>query len=235
MIDIHCHLLFGVDDGAKTIEESVAMLKRAKSQNVDKLILTPHYRHGMFAHPTQTILQNFKSLQPIAKQLGVEIALGTEYHVNSDILSAITTGRCFSLAGSKYVLCEYSHATPYETMVRMTREILSGGFIPVLAHVERYACIANDLEVAEQLRELGALIQVNADAVLGLEGRGPKSFCKKMLKAGWVDVIASDSHGLQERACHMKECQLYVEKKFGTETARKLFYETPQKIWSKTF
>ena len=77
MIDIHCHLLYGVDDGAKTIEESVAMLEAAKEQGISAMILTPHYRHGMFAYPKEEIEEHFRILEPYAQKLGIYLALGT--------------------------------------------------------------------------------------------------------------------------------------------------------------
>ena len=113
MIDIHCHLLYGVDDGAKTIEESVAMLEAAKEQGISAMILTPHYRHGMFAYPKEEIEEHFRILEPYAQKLGISLALGTEYHVNSHIVEALDSGRCRTMAGSRYVLCEYSHDSEY--------------------------------------------------------------------------------------------------------------------------
>ena len=113
MIDIHCHLLYGVDDGAKTIEESVAMLEAAKEQGISAMILTPHYRHGMFAYPKEEIEEHFRILEPYAQKLGIYLALGTEYHVNSHIVEALDSGRCRTMAGSRYVLCEYSHDSEY--------------------------------------------------------------------------------------------------------------------------
>ena len=83
MIDIHCHLLHGVDDGADTIEESVEMLKLAREQGIRAMILTPHYRHGMFGYPREVVESHFLKLKPYADKLGVRLALGTEYHVNS--------------------------------------------------------------------------------------------------------------------------------------------------------
>ena len=102
MIDIHCHLLYGVDDGAKTIEESVAMLEAAKEQGISAMILTPHYRHGMFAYPKEEIEEHFRILEPYAQKLGIYLALGTEYHVNSHIVEALDSGRCRTMAGSRF-------------------------------------------------------------------------------------------------------------------------------------
>ena len=107
MIDIHSHLLYGVDDGPKTLEESVEMLKVAKAQGVTTMILTPHYRHGMFAYPGKDIIEHFQKLLPYAAQIGVQLHLGTEHHVNSMIIEYIQSQRVRTLANTQYVLAEY--------------------------------------------------------------------------------------------------------------------------------
>lgn len=230
MIDIHCHLLYGVDDGSDSRDESVLMLKRAKEQGIDSIILTPHYRHGMFPYRTEEIERNFNILKPIAADMGIALFLGTEYHVNSHVVEYFRSGRCHSLGDGKYVLTEYSHDTEYSYIRKMTQEVILGGYIPVIVHVERYQCLVDDIDGIQELRNLGALIQNNADAVLGLEGRGPKKFCKKLLKAGYTDIIASDSHGINSRVCNMGKCYEYVTKKFGADYADDLFENNPRKI-----
>lgn len=230
MIDIHCHRLFQVDDGSKSLEESVEMLRIAKEQKITAVILTPHYRHGMFGYPKNEVEANFAALHPYAAKLGIDLHLGTEYHVNSRMMEAFSSGRCHTLAGSRYILTEYSGAGEYTFMEQMTQEAIRYGYIPVIAHVERYRCIVEQPERAAQLQRLGAWIQVNADAVLGLEGWGPKRFCKRLLKEGWVDVVASDCHGIWERACHLDRCYALVEKKYGHARAEELFCENPGQI-----
>lgn len=140
---------------------------------------------------------------PYAKKLGIELKLGTEYHVATDMIDAFYGGRCHTLADTQYILTEYSHSSEYSFIYKMTREAIFAGYIPVIAHVERYECL-RDISRIEDLQELGALIQVNADSVLGIDGRHFKRYTKKLLKAGLVDVIASDSHGTKERVCNMK-------------------------------
>lgn len=232
MVDIHCHLLYGVDDGAKTMEESQAMLQEAHRQGIEAIILTPHYRHGMFAYPNEIIEEHYMHLKSYAGGLGIALALGTEYHVNSKIVESLESGRCRTLAGSRYVLTEYSHSSEFGYIYQMTQELILNGYIPVIAHAERYACMVESLERADQLRELGGWIQVNADAVLGQEGMAAKKFCKKMLREELVDVIASDSHGIRERACHLDKCFELLKKKYGSEYAQELLCDNPLKIIS---
>ena len=138
MIDIHCHALYGVDAGAKSMEESVAMLSQAKSQGVEAIILTPHCRHGMFEYPVERIREHFEHLKHQAGTMGVELYIGCEYHVNSRMIEALQTGRCSSMAGGDFVLTEYSYDTEYPYICEQTKKLLSYGYIPVMAHVERY-------------------------------------------------------------------------------------------------
>ena len=124
MIDIHCHLLYGVDDGSKSLEESVEMLKIAKKQGVKGIILTPHLRHGMFKHPLDKIERHYKKLLPYAKKLGIDLKLGTEYHVATDMIDDFQEGRCHTLADTQYILTEYSHSSEWSFVHKMTREAI---------------------------------------------------------------------------------------------------------------
>ncbi len=230
LIDVHCHLLYGVDDGPDTIEESVEMLKEAKNQGIRAIILTPHLRHGMFSHDLDRIHNHFAKVKVCGDKLGIFLALGTEYHVDSEIISSFKDGKCHTLADTKYILAEYSHRSGFNDIRRTVQDLLMAGYIPLIAHVERYASLTEDVDRIEELREMGALIQINADAVLGLEGRSSKKFCKNLLKAGLADVIASDSHGIKNRACHMAKCYEYVAKKFGRDYADSLMKTVPETI-----
>ena len=200
MVDIHCHALYGVDDGADNIEESVAMLKQAKSQGVEAVVLTPHYRHGMFPYNKEKIKEHFEKLKPLAEDLGVDVYLGCEYHVNSRITEALTSGRCLSLAGGDFVLTEYSFETEYSYINEQTRRLLSYGYIPVI------------------------------DSILGLAGKTAEKFCKKLLRHEWADIVASDAHGMKERASHLGECREHIVKKYGEDYAELLLEKNPRRI-----
>ncbi len=230
MVDIHCHLLFGVDDGAKTIDDSVSMLTVAARQGITDMILTPHYRHGMFAYPIDVIRENYAKLLPHAKELGIRLYLGCEYHVNSHILYHLVSGRCLTLAGSEYVLAEYSYDTPMHYIKDTVRELLNHGYNPVVAHVERYGCFIKNPKLVKELTDVGVLIQVDANAILGLEGRQAKKCTHILLKNHLVDLVASDSHDTDRRGIHMQECCHLVSKKYGEQMAQRIFNTIPHRI-----
>lgn len=229
-IDIHNHTLFGVDDGPKHIELAKEMLLDAKKQDALAIILTPHYRRGMFGYPLAEIEENFQKLKDFSESIGIQLFLGCEYHVNSEIITNIQSGRCKTLAGSDYVLTEYSHETEYSYIAEQTNCLISCGYIPVIAHVERYKCIQKKPQLCAELSHMGALIQVNADSILGLEGFKTKRLCKKMLSQEWIDIVASDSHDMTARASHMKQCKINLEKRYGEEYADQLFIQNPMRI-----
>ena len=230
MIDIHCHMLFGVDDGPEKQEESVEMLKEAAAQGVTDIILTPHYRRGMFKFRKEETLARKAQLDAYAKEAGIRLHAGTEVHVNRDVIEYLEEGKCFTLANSEYVLTEYEYNTEYTYILQMTRELLRHGYIPVIAHVERYGCLVQKPERLEELRKIGALIQINAGAVVGQDGFLTKQYCKKILKNGWVDIVASDSHGIHKRICYMAKCHEYITRKFGEKLANRLMVKNPRKI-----
>lgn len=230
MIDIHTHLLFGVDDGPATMQESIEMLIDAKEQGIDAMILTPHYRHGMFAYPNDEIRENFAALYEAAKKIGVNLYLGTEHHVNSMMIEYIQNGRVNTMANTQYVLAEYKHDTEFEYILGSVRDLIRNGYIPIIAHVERYMCMHKDLDRIEWLRDMGVMIQINANAVLGQEGFKVKGFTKKLLKYGYVDFIASDSHDMKKRINNLGKCRDYLYKKYDERYVDRLFEKNALEI-----
>lgn len=230
MIDIHCHALYGVDDGAKDLEESLAMLRDAKEQGMKALILTPHLRHGMFPYPKERILRHFKTLEPKANALGLTLYLGCEHHISSQALDELQKGVCFSLAEGDWVLAEYSFETPYSEIKASLRELVSCGYIPVIAHAERYHCFQKTPESLRELSDAGAMIQLNADSILGIAGRMEAKTARKLLKVQLAHFVASDAHGAFQRKNRLGECRRFVEAKYKEAYARELFVENPRKI-----
>jgi protein-tyrosine phosphatase len=115
-------------------------------------------------------------------------------------------------------------------MYMMTQELALHGYIPIIAHAERYRCIVEKPDAVNTLRELGAWIQLNADGILGLEGFAAKKFCKRLLMTDSVDVVASDSHDMDRRACRLGKCQQVLTEKYGEEYAGRLLFGNPWRI-----
>ncbi len=232
MVDIHCHLLYGVDDGAESFEVSCSMLEIASKQGIDRIILTPHYRRGMFPYKKEALEESFQRVSEEADFKGIELYTGCEYHVDSDMVDNLLNGRQMTLAGGYYVLCEYRTATRPEFMRTTMEDLLAAGLIPIIAHAERYECIQKDQELLREYEKMGAMVQLNADSILGIDGHRLKAVCKSILKSGLADIVASDAHGIKNRGFHMKECRALISKKYGEDTAERLFEKNPMKIIS---
>ena len=234
MIDIHCHILYGVDDGASDLSVSTAMLDRMAEMGVTDVITTPHFRHHMFPYPQDLIDEAFSKLSVYASSRGVTLYPGCEYHVSHDIFENLENGRVHSMADTNYVLTEYSFSDSLDRIISYTQELVMRGWKPVIAHAERYEVFHRKPHLAEDVLDAGAMIQVNADSVLGLDGRAVKKTSRKFLDLELVDFIASDAHDLGERASRLDECCAFIRKKYGEKTAHLLFEENARRILQDT-
>ena len=202
LYDIHCHILPGVDDGARNMEESLWMLNKEYQEGVRHVILTPHFRYDMFEPHMNIVTRQFMQLRRAAMNIGDEgmrLYLGCELHSSMDMVECLKKGRRLTLAGSRYVLVEFSNGDEKNYIEERVRSLLMNGFIPIIAHVERYKATRNDIGFLTELKDMGAHIQVNADTISGQDGFGAKTFARKVMKHGLLDFVGSDGHRKTER------------------------------------
>lgn len=233
LTDIHCHILPGVDDGASNGRIAITMLNQLYKEGVRRIILTPHYRVGMFEPSVADIQHRYMLLKKYAAGIGrdgIEVYLGCEYHRDDEMITNLKSGKRPTLAGSRYVLVEFSSMDNYARIRGSVYELVSAGFVPVIAHVERYPVMVKNLENVKNLIDLGAMIQVNADSVLGIHDWRMKRICKKLMKREEIHFIASDAHDLKERPSRLRKCADYVERKWGREKAEEIFVRNPSRI-----
>lgn len=232
IIDVHCHILPGVDDGADTVEEALSMLKREYEDGVRAVILTPHYRRKMFEADWTALEESYKRLCGAlsGKNWEMPLYLGCEYHADTDMAEALKRKERPGMAGSRYVLTEFSGKAEITYIRERAGALLSCGFRPVIAHVERCDCLRKKMEQIEELVEMGVRIQVNAGSITGEEGFGTARFCRKLMKRDLLHFVGTDAHGIRRRTPNMGACAVYLEKKMGTEYARKILCENPEKI-----
>ena len=222
MIDIHCHVLYGVDDGAQTLDDTRALLSQAYEQGVKTIIATPHQRKGRFEASRATIERHFEAIQALAQEIGPDLTLhlGTEVFYSNSMLDRLEQGQILTLAGSDYVLVEFDYGLAYREIVRAIRAIQLLAYDVVIAH-----------------KKLGCYIQVNAASLLpiGLFDRHKvlKKRARQLLDAGLIDIIASDAHSIDRRPYHMAEAYAVVVKKYGLDYAHRLFVTNPEKIIGK--
>lgn len=229
LIDIHCHILPKVDDGPDSVEESLKILKDMKRQGIKHVIVTPHYRPEMFEPSMKRVIYSYRHLRDIAYDMGVSMSLGCEYYRNEQIIEHMDNRKRPVMAGSRYVLIEFSMNDLFPTIRNYVYELITHGYQPIIAHVERYFC-CQKMEKIQELKDMGALVQVNAGSVLGEEGWKLKKFCLDLMKKDLVDFVASDTHNTSDRKLNLKKCASYVTKKMGKQYAERIFFNNPLNI-----
>ena len=230
MIDIHSRIVFDVDDGPKTIEDSRALLEESYRQGVRTIISTSHRRKGMFETPEAKIEENFKQVQELAKEIADDLTIlyGAEIYYTSDILDKLEQGKIPRLADSQYALIEFSMITPYKEIHTALSNVLRLGVTPVVAHIERYHCLENDEKKVRDLINMGCYTQINSSSVLKPKLFGDTyKFMKKraqfFLEKDLVHFVASDMHNLDPRPPYMQEAYQIISKKYGESHAEQLF------------
>jgi protein-tyrosine phosphatase len=221
VIDLHTHLLPGVDDGAETLDTSVAVLRKFAEQGVTAVACTPHLRAGELADAPydelDELLEELRAAAPPAPRLvrGFEIMLDTP--------DPVLTDRRLTLAGTRYVLVEFGRLVPAEGSVEALRRIAAQGVVPVLAHPERYAVCS--VELARLWRKAGAVLQLDATTLLSESKRAERA--RALLEAGCGAIIASDNHGDGRSLFAAVE---WLENHGGGDQAQLLAVENPAAI-----
>ncbi len=226
MIDIHSHILPFVDDGSQEINSSIKMIKDSINQGVTDIILTPHYRMNYKLTPQQINLEFDKFKKIVADEgLKINLFLGQEIYIDDNYKQYFVDGNLITLNKSRYVLIEYNFIKKVD-YVEIAYEIIRLGYIPVIAHFERY--LGTDLFIAVEIKNMGGFIQVNAESIVGKQRRAFYKKVKQLFKNDLVDFVASDVHDYRDN--HLFKAYKFVEKKFGTDVAKKTFIDNAKKI-----
>lgn len=226
-VDLHSHILPGIDDGSESLEMTVEMLKIAWEEGIRAMIATPHYREGRLETPTEQLLGLYHQVVQEAQKIdpSFQIYLGNELYNSYNLAEHLETDRAHTLNGTRYVLVEFSPSKSFSEMRTAFRNLQMSGYRPILAHVERYECMVEDENRVGELINAGVYIQLNASSVVsdhGLRGFRLRSFARNLLKHGEVHFLGTDAHNTRERAPRMRECMSYVEKKYGSEYAERV-------------
>lgn len=233
MIDIHSHILPMVDDGASSVEMALEMLSVAYQDGVDALFLTPHFAYPYgFINPKRKIMELFEELKYIVKKehIPIDLYLGCEYLYTSkedflNQLKDITT-----LNSTKYILMEFFFDEQEETMIEAVQTVRNSGYIPILAHIERFDCVQNSPSLGKELLKNGALLQLNKGSVLGRYGRVVKETAEYFLSHHYYSFVGSDAHHPKLRSSLMYDAYDYVAYHYGKSYADEIFYENARKL-----
>ena len=237
-VDLHCHALFRVDDGAPSEDIMQSMLDMAYNDGTRYLCFTPHFKIYEF-YSEEDMYQQMQRLNrrfAVAckyveeKYSDMHLFLGNEIMYHSDIYESLSTKKCNFLGESSFALIEFApSASSYEIETTVS-QLLRRGVRPVVAHIERYPALIKEPKLLKILKEIGVLFQVNAKSILKFKIGKTARFIKNALKNGLVDVVASDAHNNSSFAPILSKAYNSVVKFYGSDYADKIFHHTPLAI-----
>lgn len=194
MIDFHSHILPGIDDGAKDLEDSKKIIKEARNAGVEKIISTSHYALDCFESPEYKRKELIEQLKEELEEGDPEIVLGSEIFLTYNVLELLQEFKASTINGTKYILFELPLRGYFNNLKDLLNKVKGSEYKLVLAHPERYGMIHSNFDLLYELKDLGVLMQCNYGSILGLYGMKTKSVMKKMLKEDLVDFLGTDVH-----------------------------------------
>ncbi len=230
--DIHIHVLCGVDDGVKTEADMYAMVDAAYADGTRVMCATPHFHLGYFGDNVQKSVAAFDKLSAYVSQKypKMRLYLGNELRYSRDCVSWLDSGQCRTLNGSRFLLVDFSEWEEEREIVRGLEKLLNAGYLPVLAHAERYQNFGRDKAALHDFRANGVLLQIDAQSLTGGFGLNTRHRSRRLLADRLADVISSDAHNLSERPPGMSNCFAYIAKRYGEDYARALCVENGKEI-----
>ena len=227
--DIHTHVLPGVDDGAQNIETAVQMLKNAVASDVEFLVATPHCNR-VAGENNYILPAQFEKLRQAAADLPVQLALGAEVYVTEDLPLLLRKAVYPTINGSRYLLTEFSAVWHTNAFLPMLKQIIAEGYIPLIAHPERYGAVQESPEIVCSWLDLGCHIQLTAGSLLEKYGRKAKKAATFLLENGMACCVASDAHGMDSRNNNLLEVQSYLSLYYSRQCAKALLWDNPMTI-----
>lgn len=227
MIDIHHHLLFGLDDGSPDIQTSVAMARMAAEDGITHIVCTPH-ASSHWAYQPEINRQRLSELQS-RLELPITLGLGCDFHLSYDnIQDAKQNPTKYSINGKGYLLVEFADTNIPPSINDVFGELQQCGLAIIITHPERNPIIVrNPAKLAEWVR-MGCLVQVTAASLYGRFGKAAEVFSNELLYRNWIQFLATDAHNLSSRPPQLKPAYDYVVQKVGEKTARRLCVENPR-------
>ncbi len=234
MIDLHTHILPGIDDGSPSMEESLALADLAVEGGVRTLVATPHSnQRGHFEnYDSPDLRQRFARLRQAIRDEGIplEILEGMEIFCTRDVASRIRDGAVFGINHTDYYLVEFAFDEDPQWMGHRLEEILDLGKIPLVAHPERYFCIQDYPMIVQEWLQMGCRIQSNKGSLLGRFGRHAWRTVHVLLDNDLISCVASDAHSPYARTTFMGDVRMYLADEVGEEMAYHLLVENPSRI-----
>jgi protein-tyrosine phosphatase len=230
-VDVHCHLLPGVDDGAADWAESLECLQLAKREKITTILVTPHIHPDRYPNKPENLRAAFSEWREKAAGLGFDLHLGSEVFFRPDLVGQFEKGALLPMGeAGRYLLVELPLLLWPPGVAQTFFELQLSGVEPILAHPERYPYVAANPDRLEALASSGVPFQVTSHSVVGIFGAKIQRAAFSMLEKGWVAIVASDAHSPGGRAPLFREAVRVINRRYGKEAARRLTVENPRRV-----
>jgi protein-tyrosine phosphatase len=232
MIDLHSHILPGLDDGSTALSVSFEMARRYVDIGVECVACTPHILPGLYNNSGTQIRLAVDALQDRLDQEGIALRLttGADNHIAPDFVEGLRSGHLLSLGNSRYVLVEPPHHVAPTRLEDFFFEIILADYVPILTHPERLTWIEEKYALMRRLAERGVWMQITSGSLLGKFGRRPRYWAERMLAEGLVHILASDAHDNARRRPDLLKGRIAAEKIVGVEEAASLVASRPEDV-----
>lgn len=232
MIDLHCHMLPGIDDGSPDMTTSLAMARAAVADGIITTACTPHIFPGRYDNTRQSIEWSVDALRHAlsSEAIPLQLVVGADTHLVPGLLDRLRSGEVPTLAGSAYLLLEPAHHVIPPEFEQSVYDLLAAGYLPVITHPERLTWIGDYYDIFGRLVARGAWMQITSGSLTGRFGSEPRYWGEKMLDEGLVHLLATDAHGLEKRPPRLAEGRRAAEKWVGADEATRLVIDRPRCI-----
>lgn len=225
MIDLHCHLLPGIDDGPENMEESLALAQSAVDQGITHVLCTPHHNNGRYENPKASIIAAVAELQIALDETQIPLTVleGQEVRITGELIEDLNEDNLlFTDLNDTYLLIEFPSADVPAFSETLLFELRGMGKIPVIVHPERNRFFMEDPDRLIPFLEMGCLAQLTAPSIVGIFGKKIQKTAHEMVERNLVQMVASDAHGIDKRPFYLKEAYTEIERKFGDNVARQM-------------
>ncbi len=232
MIDIHCHLLPGIDDGSPSLETSIDMAKIAVADGIADVVCTPHIYPGLYNNAGPDIQRRVSDLQSALEVAGIPLRLhyGADTHLVPGLLAQIQSKTVPTIDGSRYLLLEPSHHVRPPQFKESVFELIAHGIVPILTHPERLTWAAQHYDDFTDLAKSGAWLQITGGALLGSFGNRAQELAERFVGDGWAAVLASDAHSATRRPPQLAAAKHRIEQLVGGDEAMKMVMGRPAAV-----
>lgn len=215
VIDMHSHILPGIDDGPQTIEKSLNMAEDAWSQGIKKVVASPHHMNGQFQNTREKIIEHVKVFSELleAHQIPLEIYPGQEVRIYDELLEDLDNNKLMTVNDSRYLLLELPYDYVPRRTLRIIDDLLVKGIVPIIVHPERNKEIRDDFDIIFEMVLMGALTQVTTGSLLGMFGKEVEKFSWQLIDGNLAHMIATDSHDDRIRYFDLREAYELIERK----------------------